>query len=154
MSKILIISMEYPPATGGAGVIAQDIAVKLVRNKFNVTVVTNYLGRDETVDFELIEVKTIPKYRFISLWNKIRKLPLESYQKIILNDIGASMVAAFFFDEELQKKSIVIFHGSEPEKIFIKPSLLFKSIGFKNRYLSLLERCSVILSVSNYMKKK
>ncbi|AOR24749.1 glycosyltransferase family 4 protein [Clostridium taeniosporum] len=152
--NILIISHEYPPLVGGAGVIAKDLVRKFLNNDDEVTLVTNYIGRDYKSEYKLIEVKTIPKIRFYNFWNKINKLPLETYDKIILNDIGACMVGSYYFNDILLKKTIVFLHGNEPEAICINPSRWFRIIDFKNKYNKLLNKCNCIISVSNYMKNK
>ena len=152
--KILIISHEYPPVVGGAGVVAKDLVKKLLNNNFEVTMVTNYSGRSYEPQYKLIEVKTIPKIRFYNFWMRIKKLPLESYDKIILNDVGAAMVGSYFFNNDLLMKTVVFLHGSEPESICKKPSLWFKFIGFENRYYNLLNNCSCIIAVSHFMKQK
>src|SRR5919108_206147 len=112
--KVLIISHEYPPVVGGAGVVAKDLVKKLLKNQVKVTLVTNYIGRNSDPEYELIEVKTIPKLRFINFWNRIKKLPLDGFDKIILNDIGAAMVGSYFFNDMLLKKTLVFLHGNEP----------------------------------------
>lgn len=152
--KVLIITAEYPPNVGGAGIVAQDTLKKLINNNFEVTLVTNYSRRNKESDFNLIEVRTIPKIRFIGLWLKIRKLNLEEYDSIILNDIGAAMVGAYFFKESLLKKTQIFLHGSEPEKIYSNPNRIFKILKFKKMYTELLSNCKIIIAVSEYMKSK
>lgn len=153
--KILIISNEYPPLGGGAGIVAQDTVEKLIKADINVTLITNTANRQNSnSNLNIIEVKTMPKVRFINFWSEIKKLSLSEYDKIILNDIGATMVASFYFNKEQMEKSIVYLHGSEPENIFVNPSITFRMLRFKNRYINLLENCYCIIAVSKFMKRK
>jgi L-malate glycosyltransferase len=152
--RVLVISHEFPPFMGGAGVVARDTIKKLNTNGVQVTLVTNFANRAQSEEYELIEVKSLPKIRFVHYWNKIKMLALEKFDKIILNDIGASMVGAYFFDQKLIEKTILYLHGSEPEEIFLNQSVWFRFIRFKKRYIKLLKNCNKIVSVSEYMKKK
>lgn len=152
--KVLIISHEFPPVGGGAGIVAQDVIDKLINNNVEITLITNYTGGLKEKQFNTIEVRTVPKLRFINYWLKIKKIDLKKYDKIILNDVGAQMVGAMFFSYELLKKTIIYLHGSEPENIYLNPNLIFKILGFEKKYTRLLMECNKIISVSRYMKEK
>ncbi|WP_340002304.1 glycosyltransferase family 4 protein [Oceanobacillus sp. FSL K6-0127] len=154
VKKVLVVSHEFPPFGGGAGIVAQDIIKKLTDNNLDVTLVTNYIGRKKDADYNLIEVKTIPKLRFVNFWLKMKTLNLREYDRIILNDVGAQMVGAIFFNNELLKKTIVYLHGSEPENIYLYPNSMFKILKFNEKHTRLLKHCNTIISVSNYMKDK
>ncbi|MDC7771443.1 glycosyltransferase family 4 protein [Priestia megaterium] len=152
--KVLLISHEFPPVVGGAGVVAEEMATHLSTNEIKVTVVTNKLKvpRNNGETFNLIDVKTIPKIRFVSYWRQLKKIDLKDFDKIIINDIGAALVASLFFKKTLQEKCIVFLHGSEPEDIFLKNK--FSLLRFKKKYISLLENASAIVSVSQFMKDR
>ena len=157
--EILIISNEFPPTVGGAGVMAYEVASALStykRKDINITLVTKHIASRENKNylFKLIEVKTIPKIGPYSYWNAIKKLNLKKFEKIIINDIGAALVAAIFFNYKLKQKSIVFLHGSEPESILLSKNKLYKLINFKSKYLQLLANSHRIIAVSNFMKEK
>ena len=153
MLNVLVVSHEYPPCGGGAGVVAQDLCRGLSR-MMNVTLITNHSDMKINEQFKVVLVKTIPKIRFLSYWASIKKIDLDKYDKIILNDIGSSLMASLFFSKKMMKKSIVYLHGSEPENIFINPEFMFKLLSFKYKYTTLLENCHLIVAVSDYMKYK
>lgn len=157
--KILILSHEFPPVIGGAGMVAYDVALALSNYKeddIDITVLTNRVkGRDvNTYNFSIIQVRTIPKVRSYLYWKAIKKINIEDFDRVIINDIGAAMIAAFFFDDETKKKCIIYLHGSEPEQIFLKKSTLNKLTNFKNKYINLVNKSYKIVAVSNFMKRK
>lgn len=153
--KILIFSHEFPPRSGGAGVAALDIATRLSHEGVEVTVITDKIGTFRPdYPFTLIEVKTVARIRFHFYWRALKQLDLERYDSIIINDTGAALVASLYFPKALQERSLVYLHGSEPENIFVNSSLLFKILGFKQKYCRLLCNCAHIIAVSHFMKKK
>ncbi|MEH6908736.1 glycosyltransferase family 4 protein, partial [Neobacillus drentensis] len=155
MSKrVLLFSHEFPPAVGGAGTVAQDVSHILSKiNNYHITVMCNHIeGRRKSKDYKIIEVKSLPKLRPLFYWNKLKHLDLDGFYSIIINDIGAALVAAYFFPVELQRKCTVFLHGSEPEEIF--QNNIFPYFNFKRKYIDLLKNCKNIIAVSNFMKEK
>ncbi|MFT5295398.1 MAG: glycosyltransferase involved in cell wall biosynthesis [Colwellia sp.] len=153
MTRVLVISHEYPPFGGGAGVVAQDMCRGLSKT-MDITLVTNNGKVKVNELFDVVLVNTIPKIRFLNYWMAVKKLNLENFDKIILNDIGSALMASLFFNIQLMKKSIVYLHGSEPENIFVEPEFIFKLLSFKRKYSRLLNNCFSIVAVSDYMKSK
>jgi glycosyltransferase involved in cell wall biosynthesis len=156
MKKVLIVSNEFPPDIGGAGSYAFDLANVLSKKNYKVTVVTkkNKERKFEKNKFKLIEVKTYPKIRFWNLWNNIKKINLEEFQYIFLNDIGANQVGSFFFNKKLRNKTICLLHGSEPEIIYNGKNKFFLFIKYSKWYTKLLKECFKIIAVSKDMKNK
>lgn len=150
--KILIFSHEFPPKIGGAGVVAQEYAHCLSEAGHDVTVLTQ--DRGETLFFEsfsIVRVKTISSLWFFSYRKAV---DFNVFDLIILNDVGATYTAGLFFNEDLLAKSIIVLHGSEPETIFLKPSIKRKLSFFKNSYLRAINKSKNIISVSHFMKMK
>ncbi len=153
MRKVLLLTYQHPPTVGGAGIVAQDTA-KLLNIDNEVTVVTLDTGKRIDSPYSLIYAKTQWPIRFIGFWRALKQLKLESYDRVILNDTGACLVAALFFSKALQNKSWVYLHGSEPENIYLKPELMFRLLNFEKKYNQLLDHCQSIVAVSEYMKHK
>lgn len=155
MRRILLVSQEYPPRLGGAGVVAKQNAEKLAALGHEVVVLTR--GRPCLDDAES-PVRVIRACGSTRLWPFyfafwIKRLDTYSFDSIILNDIGAAFVfGTFFFKSHCVRRTIVFLHGNEPQAIIQKPVGYLKVTRFCNRYMSLLNRCSVIVSVSHYMK--
>jgi len=63
-------------------------------------------------------------------------------------------MAGLYFNDAILKKTVPILHGSEPEKIYLNPSLFYKLQFFKYFYQRMLVKSKKIIAVSNYMKKK
>jgi glycosyltransferase involved in cell wall biosynthesis len=155
MKNILIISNEFPPLIGGAGMVARDVATALTRNNMAVTVVTKHMdSRKKTQEFNLIETIAIPKITPYFYWRKAKKCNLNKFDKIIINDVGAAMAAGLFFDRKLQSKCLVYLHGREPERLFLSKSFFNKVTNFTNKHVELLNNCQNIISVSEYMKER
>jgi glycosyltransferase involved in cell wall biosynthesis len=152
MRKTLLITLEFPPIGGGAGVVASNLTDVLSNLGYNISLVT--LFNVQRKDDKIIQVKSNRKTWPIKIWKKLNDLDLNDYDNIILNDIGASLIGSYFFDKKTVKKTIVFLHGSEPEIIFIKPKLSFRIINFKRRYSELLLNCKTIIAVSDFMKYK
>lgn len=158
MKKVLIISYEFPPVVGGAGSVARDLAVGL-KDQAEVHVLTEWIAEKETKKREqegyiLHEIKSKRGLRPLNYWNYIKKMNLESFHKIIINDARASMVASMFFSDKLLEKTVVYIHGREPEEVITSPGRLTKIIGYPKKYEEFLKKSSKIVSVSNYMKEK
>ncbi|NNN45448.1 MULTISPECIES: glycosyltransferase family 4 protein [unclassified Vibrio] len=153
--KILIFSHEYPPKIGGAGIVAQEYAHCLSAAGHDITVLTQLTEEDnlrsDSKIFHVVRVKAKNRfwflsYRYAANW--------DSFDLIILNDVGAAYTAGLFFNSELLTKCVMLLHGSEPETVFINPTLIRKLSLFKLTYLRALNKCKKIISVSDFMKDK
>jgi glycosyltransferase involved in cell wall biosynthesis len=151
--KNLLVSYQYPPIVGGAGIVARDSA-RLLHQKYNVTVVTLDKGHKIEEDFTVIQAKTLWPFRFFGMWQTLKGLDLEQFDNILINDTGASLVAALYFPKQIQEKCWVYLHGSEPENIYLKPELMMRVLRFKRKYTALLQNSKTIIAVSEYMKQK
>lgn len=153
--KVLIISHEFPPFGGGAGVVAKQYCYALNDLNCDITLVTK---KQKTYNLpsniKIIGIPSLSKLWFIPYFFYIFKIKLSIQDKILLNDIGANLVAGLFFKKETLKKSISFLHGSEPEKIFKSPKLLYKIIFFKEFYKRVILNVRAVIAVSNYMKNK
>jgi L-malate glycosyltransferase len=150
--KILIFSHEFPPQIGGAGVVAEEYATCLSSAGHEVVVLTQLRENAAyTAPYKIIQVKTLSRLWFLSYRNAV---DFHAYDLIILNDVGAAYTAGLFFNKGLLSKSIMLLHGSEPETIFLKPSLYRKYTLFKQVYKRALNSVSKILAVSHFMKQK
>lgn len=153
--RILLISHEFPPDLGGAGVVASDIADALNSFGCDVTVLTKKVdGRPKPASYDLIEVLFVSKIGFISYYNKLNTLKVHDFDKIIINDLGASVVACYFLKKEIKERCILWLHGAEPERIMSNRKMIFKLIGFRANYIKFISACKAIVSVSAYMKHK
>ena len=155
MKKVLIVSQEFPPKGGGAGQVAYNIASYLIKQGYQIEIVTvSDMENTEEQLFFVTYAKYIPKFFIINFAIEIYKKRPESFDYIILNDIGAVITASLFFSKKLLKKCLVFMHGSEPENILLSSSLYWRILNIKNKYYRTLTKCKNIIAVSNYMKRK
>lgn len=154
MSKILIISQEYPPRGGGAGVVAKQNAEGLAELGHEITVVTRfYDGRSNNLKINLIEISGISKLWPIYMAKKLYALNLDKFDSIIINDIGAAFVLGSFFNiKKYANKILLYLHGGEVDSVLTQPVGWLKWTRFLGRYISLVRNCKQIIAVSSYMK--
>lgn len=154
--NILIVSQELPPMIGGAGIVALQNATLLADIGHTVTLLSVKGGNSlpESKNFKIITVPRIPKVWVLFLAWHIKHLPLNTYDAIIVNDIGAALVFSLFFinNSNVIGKTFIYLHGGEIRSIFEKPNKFFKLVHFTEKYINLLKRCKGIIAVSNYMK--
>jgi len=152
--KILIISQEFPPFGGGAGVVAQQNAIELAKLDHQVTLVTRNWGpKLEQLNINHLQCTGPKKLWFLFLYWEIKKLYLEDFDSIILNDIGASFIwGTFFLNSQFSKNITVYLHGYEHDAISNKPKGFIKHTKFAVRYKQLLLKSKNIISVSQYLK--
>jgi glycosyltransferase involved in cell wall biosynthesis len=151
--KILVLSLEFPPNGGGAGVVAYQTCTKLAEVGFDVTLMTGYSASlvREVFSFNVIPVNLIPKFWFLSFFKKINA---SDYDVILLNDPGAIYLAGLYLCSKDLSKCLCYLHGSEPEFIFEKPNFFKKLSLFKYFYSRSLQKSKLVLSPSHYMKDK
>ena len=158
MLKVLIISYEFPPDIGGAGVVADEYAAFFTQNSIDATVLTKRNNkRDKKHElFRIVEFPYLPKIQpfFMFLWLKIMELSGSKFDNIILNDSGANLMASLFFSKKMKSRSIVFLHGSEDHYMVNNPSRLYKYLGIKNKYHNLLRDARRCISISSFLKQK
>jgi L-malate glycosyltransferase len=152
--KTLIISQEFPPCVGGAGVVAYQNAIGLLRLGHEVTVLTRDWNSKIDENIELIQVGGLKQSWPFLMALKIKSLNLRRYDSIILNDIGAAFIwGVFFKNSKYTNKTISYLHGGEVKTILQNQKGYLKLFNFKPRYEKLLQNCKAIVSVSHYMKE-
>lgn len=155
MANILIISHEYPPFIGGAGSVAETW-VKVLSNQHKITLVTRYHPQRDRLDlnFNLYEVKTKPVIFAFFYWRVLRVLleKNDNFDAIILNDLGATQVAAFFFNKFQKAKCWLYFHGNELEVLFKEKNI--KSIFYLPFFKNLLRKVNKLIFASKFLRDK
>jgi L-malate glycosyltransferase len=149
MKKILLISHEYPPQVGGAGIVAKELVENLKSRGYSVDLITSMGLLKRCWPFLLVN-----KFWLLFFYFKYRSIEFDKYNKIIVNDIGAALSVALFVNKSIFKKIILMFHGGEPDLIYNKPQYLFRLKYVRNLYSNLLDHIEKIISVSNYLKSK
>lgn len=154
MKKILIVSNEFPPIVGGAGIYLSNLINSLDFTSVHVTLIAPessvILNRGN------LELILVSQFRGLSLFNyyfALKALNLADYSKIIINDPSTSLIFSFFF-RNVRHKQIVFLHGLEPEQILSSPRLLYKLLGFKSKYLTYLRDVNKVVFVSHDLEAK
>lgn len=143
--KVLILTDEYPPIIGGAGIVAKQLYDDLRALKHKVSIFIPNRGIFGAFLFKLF---WFFYYLNPSLINKIKE-----QDKIIINDIRSAYfisVISIFIKIDLQKVNYIL-HGTEYEIIY-NPNIKNKLILLPFFYNRLLKRINSIIAVSNYTR--
>lgn len=127
--KLLMLNYEYPPIGGGGGIIAKNIAEQLVKNNFQVSLVTasfKNLPATEIINgVQIFRVKCWRKYAFQSnpiemlSWVKSTKKFLTShlrqnqYALCFANFVRPGGDVAIFLKKKFNLPYVVISHGHD-----------------------------------------
>lgn len=151
--KVLVVSHEYPPHGGGAGVVALQTCEQLFHDGVDVTLITRKTPEMSVLQhpFKINALQVHSKFWFLSYF---RQLTTKSYDIVLLNDPAAIYMAGLYLSKPELAKCICFLHGSEPEYIFESPKFMKKISFFKFFYVRAIRRCKVIISPSKYMKDK
>ena len=104
--KTLILSAEFPPHGGGAGVIAKQIINDAKLQNIQLDCVVN-LPRENFIQrfcFEFI------------FYCRLLTYDLNNYDLIILNDTRSVLFASHFFSKKILNKCLLIAHGRDYDK--------------------------------------
>lgn len=159
MKKVLIISYEFPPIIGGAGVYAHDLTIGLVKNGHQVSLLTYKTDRnaDFLASFEQkyhVRCHAVPEKKYIHFYlfflELKRIVKQEHFDVIIFSDARAKKMGAFFQPalKQLGDRSLAVLHGNEKASFFEKPSLLLRAFGMQRRMLNFLRQQKKIVVVS------
>ncbi|CAH6924822.1 putative RfaB [Vibrio chagasii] len=144
VKRVLIVSDEYYPKLGGAGVVAKTYKELLSNNGYDVEIITGS-GKDHHRSFNKIRLFWPIQY-FIMFF----QVDLKKYDIVILNDGPAQYAASIYFDDVTYSKTITMIHGLE--RNFIDGGLINKLFGFKKQiHLNYLKSKRVV-AVSDYIK--
>lgn len=157
--KFLIVTSEYPPRVGGAGSYIHDLANGLAKIGHEVEIITrkfkNWQLSIEHDNLKIHYVSDIPKLFILLMWRKIKTVFNNSFDFILLNDVGATYVGSLFFYSYMINKTICFSHGQETLDIINRNLKFYESmISLKQKYFHLLTNCYLIIAVSKDQKKK
>lgn len=156
--NILILSKEYPPDIGGAGVMASHYFEELTKAGYQVHVKSQTNYDIPNFDYSILKFIIEVLIRFINskLWfiSLGSNLNLKFYNNIILNDTGSLIAAGLLFKKKTLKKCICVFHGETPETLFYsnKTPKSFKKKLINFCSLRAIKNSNKIITVSHSMK--
>lgn len=154
MKRVLVFSDEYPPAGGGAGTVAAQLASDLAR----AGAVVHLLTGDESPhsDPAAYEHVRVRRERFVwplAYWTVLRHLDLNGFDLIVLNDFVAAYIAGLIFPARALARAVVIVHGEDARYVYQKSSLKHWLFGYRRAYTRLLVHCRRVVAVSNYAQQ-
>lgn len=156
--RILIVSQEFPPCVGGAGVVAWQNAAALAAAGLAVEllVVTPREGAPTPVPgVPIAEVPRPGKAWLGALAWRLRQLDLARFDAIVLNDTGAMLAFVLArLDPALAQRVVLFAHGREIETVLTRPSTGFRLVGARARYLDLVTRCRAVVTVSAALRDR
>lgn len=143
--KIALITFEYPPTIGGAGIYAQDLYLAL--KKKDVTTKLILLNKDSNNSKnKLIDIF----YLFRSFFT-VYFCFFDDYDTIICNDGRAKKIFTFLsliIPSKLMHKCVFVMHGGEIENFFINPSTNIKYLSIDKKAYNVLHKLKKIILVS------
>lgn len=149
MTKILILTSEFPPQPGGIGNHAYNLAKGLQTNGFDVKLVCDMRSEngeaerafDSNLLFEVVRIprKKIIFFRYISRIQTAFTLARDN--EIILSTGKFSLWLVAFLSFFFKRKYVAVIHGSE---VKLPNVLLRKLTDFS------LKRFNVVIAVSNF----
>lgn len=154
VKKILLVSNEFPPIVGGAGVYLANLLSSIDLTKFHVTlIVPNRACLESCSKIRVLKVKELKGLSLLKYFSMINSLNLSDFSRIIINDPSCSLIFSFFF-KKFRSKQIVFLHGLEPEQIFDEPRFLYRFLGYKKKYLDYLQNVFKVVFVSSDLEDK
>lgn len=155
--KVLIVSREIPPHGGGAGVVALNYCKAFIENGVETTIITTQPKVGLFDSFDKLKLISFPATRFLWVYHMAKaliRISLQSFDKIIINDVAAAYVTGIVFSEKELSKSFVFLHGSESENIYNTPSLLHRIMFYPYFFKRVIKYSNRIIAVSHFMKDK
>lgn len=154
--KVLMISHEFPPYIGGAGVVGETIALGLSEKRIKVDVLTGKpVIHKKYKNFTIKTVKFKKKIWPYYYYKALKNLNLSSYDNIILNDMPAVILASLFLKKRHRKKTLIYLHGGESDYFFNNKGHykgIFKYL--RSIYKHLFKDVYKIICISKYVKNK
>lgn len=150
--KILIISDEFPPEGGGAGVVCRRLVLDLVMLGHDVTLVTGGCDNDPLSQVRHYQVKRRTLVWVFSYWKVLKSISLSSFDIIVLNDFVSVYLAGLFFSNQILKKCTLIVHGDDATFVFKRSTKKHIVFGYKRRYGRAVNGCKNVVAVSEYAK--
>jgi glycosyltransferase involved in cell wall biosynthesis len=159
MKNILIISYEFPPIIGGAGVYAHDLAIGLVKNGHQVSLLTyrtpantKFLAEfSATYNIACHTIPGTPVIHFYQLYLRlVNLLKQQQFDLIIFSDARAKKMGALFSSslQRIADRSVAVLHGGEQNSFFNQPSRLLKLSGIAGKMMRFLSQQQRIVVVS------
>jgi L-malate glycosyltransferase len=154
MKSIIIISQEYPPAIGGAGVVAEQNFKGLCSAGFKVIVIKPLIVNFKKKNYFNKTLKTV--IWIVSLFLQTCNFyKLNKCDNIILNDIGSIFIFSLIpWNGKFYKKTIVYMHGGGVNIILGEKKKSIKVFLFSGILKKILNNCKNIIAVSYELKRQ
>ena len=147
--NVLMISDEYPPSGGGAGVVAQQI----VRDCKNLGVGIDLIAGSGDFDPSVDNYARNRNKKFLWIYdfkNNLNKLRIKNkkYENIILNDQTAIYLGGLFLSKNELQNTDIIIHGLYSRFIYDKDSFRKTILMFRKFFERSIVLCNRIICVS------
>jgi glycosyltransferase involved in cell wall biosynthesis len=154
MKRTLVFSDEYPPAGGGAGTVAAQLASDLSREGAEVHLLTG----DEPAAADPCARTHTRVHRSTLVWpfayrRALQSIDLASFDLIVINDFTAAYVAGLLFPAAALAKCVVIVHGEDSRYAYERTTWKHRIFGYRRAYTRLLRGCRGIVAVSAYARE-
>ena len=154
--KILIISDEFPPEGGGAGVIAKRLVLDCAQAGHDVTLIcgSNDTQREQVLPDEKQHfVRRITLLWVLSYKLRFAWIKPSGFDIIILNDFVSAYLAGLWFSKEVLARCVIIVHGNDSHFVFQRNTHKHRWFRYTGCYLRALNHCRKVVAVSRYARE-
>lgn len=145
--KITIVSLEYPPVGGGAGIVAKQLYTDSMLNE---NTIYNYLLGNGCRD---VFSRFLFDYKFF--FKNKKKLNDKAISLFILNDLQSILMAGKLLSDNILARSVCIVHGINFRN-YLYDKIVFsdKIRRYDKAYYRAISNCKVIICVSRYIEEQ
>lgn len=150
INSTLLVSIEYPPYGGGAGIVASQLM-----NDYNNEKERNRKSGDlklfkgDSLDYTILGRSFGPHITNFRIKKEFGSTKFERY---ILNDTLSYFWAGLYLSDEDLRRAICIVHGQNFINFAKKSNFLRKLRGYEYAYARVLKLAKAIICVSDYLK--
>lgn len=157
MKKAVVLSFEFPPFIGGAGVYAADLAVGLSKLEYEVTVITYCHGTKSDEYFKFLQEKYGIRVRPVKGWGVLHFIGFALWSLflikssnpdiIVINDTRAKKLVSVLLPlfQRYLANAVTVFHGSEYNSFFEVKSPLVRLFRIEQRFKELLKSVRMVV---------
>ena len=151
MKNILIISGEFPPSLGGAGVNAKSLVDTFIEEGHKVILLTKNHYTNDNEQLSCISVGSRRKIWILRFIVELLRLDLNVFDKIILNDPFSQYIFSLIANSRYFERCYLYVHGVE--RRLECTSFLDKLFFFEKMTRRVYTSCHSIAFVSKYIKE-